>query len=246
MFRTNVKISIVVPAYNEEKLLPASLAQINASRQVFKEWGWESELIVCDNNSNDGTADVARNHGARVVFEPVNQIARARNAGAAAASGDWLIFVDADSHPSRSLFAETAALMTTGSYVGGGALVRLDESKLVWSVFVRGWNFVSRTLSWAAGSYVFCERAAFEKVGGFNTALYASEELDLSQRLKALARQTQRQFRIITNEAILTSARKMHLYSRGEHVRFLLKVALRPKAVLARREECFTWYDGRR
>ena len=70
---------------------------------AFVRRGWGVELIVCDNNSTDRTAEIARNAGARVVFEPVNQIARARNRGAAAATGDWLIFVDADSHPSAGL-----------------------------------------------------------------------------------------------------------------------------------------------
>ena len=50
-----------------------------------------------------------------MVFEPVNQIARARNTGAAAATGDWLVFIDADSHPSAELFAEVA------EQIGGGA-----------------------------------------------------------------------------------------------------------------------------
>jgi len=54
-------------------------------------------MIVCDNNSTDRTAEIARAAGAIVVYEPVNQIARRRNCGAAAATGDWLIFVDADS-----------------------------------------------------------------------------------------------------------------------------------------------------
>jgi glycosyltransferase involved in cell wall biosynthesis len=98
-----VKISIVVPAFNEEKLLPAALDSIRAARAAFDSRGWTSELVVCDNNSTDRTAEVARAGGAAVVFEPFNQIARARNAGAVRASGDWLIFVDADSQPSREL-----------------------------------------------------------------------------------------------------------------------------------------------
>ena len=66
---------------------------------AFTARGWTTELIVCDNNSSDATPAIAAAAGARVVFEPVNQIGRARNAAAAAATGDWLVFVDADSHP---------------------------------------------------------------------------------------------------------------------------------------------------
>ena len=91
-----MRISIVIPAFNEEKFIARSLRKIKAATDAFSELGWGNEIIVCDNNSTDRTADKARAAGARVVFEPVNQISRARNRGAAKASGDWLLFVDAD------------------------------------------------------------------------------------------------------------------------------------------------------
>ena len=95
-----MKNSIIVPALNEEKMLASSLAAIREEAKAFEgvaDW----ELIVCDNNSTDRTAEIARAAGAHVVFEPVNQISRARNRGASVATGDWLIFIDADSFPSR-------------------------------------------------------------------------------------------------------------------------------------------------
>ena len=125
-----MKISIVVPAFNEERLLGQSLTQIKASARAFEPLGWETELIVCDNNSTDQTAQIAREAGATVVFEPVNQIARARNCGAAAATGNWLIFVDADSHPSAELFADVAAQITSGKCLAGGATVKLDAPQI--------------------------------------------------------------------------------------------------------------------
>src|SRR5687768_3925006 len=121
-----MKISIIVPAFNEEKLLPGSLRAMNAAREGFHERGWETELIVCDNNSSDATADVARAAGARVVFEPINQISRARNTGAGGATGDWLLFIDADSQPSRELLRDVADAIASGKYVAGGSTVKLD------------------------------------------------------------------------------------------------------------------------
>src|SRR5882672_9392793 len=103
-----MKISVVVPAFNEERLLTASLSSIRAAMEGFARIGWESELIVCDNKSTDRTAEIAKGAGAQVVFEPVNQIGRARNAGAARARGDWIFFVDADSWPTRELFDDAA------------------------------------------------------------------------------------------------------------------------------------------
>ena len=83
-----LKISIIIPAFNEERLLGETLDHVKTARAAFIALGWESELIVCDNNSTDRTADIARAAGAAVVFEPVNQIARARNRGAEAATND--------------------------------------------------------------------------------------------------------------------------------------------------------------
>src|SRR5437762_13783290 len=94
---------------------------MRSAMEAFAERGWPAELIVCDNNSDDRTAQIARAAGARVVFEPVNQIARARNRGAAPAAGEWLICVAADSHPSRASLAEAGEAMRAAGCLAGGA-----------------------------------------------------------------------------------------------------------------------------
>jgi len=241
-----VKISIIVPAYNEEKLISAALASINAARSAFTAPGWDSELIVCNNNSTDRTGELAAAAGATVVFEPVNQIARARNAGAAAASGDWFVFVDADSHPDAALFAAVAAEIQRGRCLGGGCAIKLDEFHLLAEFFVGGWNLLSRLKRWAAGSFVFCEANAFRQVGGFSRELFVAEEIDLSERLKKLGRETGREMVILHRQRLVTSARKFHLYSTWEHLRFLLKTIFQRGRPLKTREQCAVWYDGRR
>jgi glycosyltransferase involved in cell wall biosynthesis len=241
-----VKISVIVPAFNEEKLLGATLRSIDTAREAFTGLGWDSEVVVCDNNSTDRTAELARTAGARVVFEPVNQIGRARNAGAAAATGEWLIFVDADSHPSRELFADVATAVESGDVLAGGSTVRLDGHYPVAALLTRGWNVLSRVKKWAPGSFIFCAAESFRAVGGFDQALYASEEIDLFKRLKVLARQRGKRIAILHRHPLVTSARKLHLYTPWEHLRFLGKTALLFGRPLRSREECLTWYDGRR
>src|SRR3954462_15162406 len=105
-----MKISIIVPAFNEEKMLASSLPAVREAAKAFEnsaDW----ELIVSANNSSDRTAEIARAAGAQVIFEPINQISRARNRGASVATGDWLIFIDADSFPSSALFTRTLEKM---------------------------------------------------------------------------------------------------------------------------------------
>jgi glycosyltransferase involved in cell wall biosynthesis len=241
-----VKVSIVVPAFNEEKLLAQSLRAMKRACAVFAELGWETEIVVCNNNSTDRTGEIASAEGAQVVFEPVNQIGRARNTGARAATGDWLIFVDADSEPQPELFREVAACIQSGKVLAGGATVRVEVRGRVARWICQSWNWLSRWQRWAAGSFIFCSAEAFRTIGGFSETLYASEEIDLSKRLKKLARQRGMRMEILHRHPLATSARKMDLYSPREHAGFLLKTILRGGRTLRSREACPIWYDGRR
>jgi glycosyltransferase involved in cell wall biosynthesis len=241
-----VKISIVVPAFNEERLLGGSLMQIKTAVGAFTQRNWDFELIVCDNNSTDRTAEIAREAGAMVVFEPVNQIARARNCGAAAATGDWLVFVDADSHPSAELFADVAEAIQSGKCLAGGSTVRMDEWHFVAYGVTRLWNCASRSFKLLAGAFIFVETAAFRRVGGFSNELFVAEELELSKRLKRFAHGQGRGILILHRHPLVTSARKMRLYTMREHLCFLAKVIFSNGRALGSREKAHLWYDGRR
>lgn len=241
-----MRISVVIPAFNEERLLPATLASVSIAGAAFEARGWAIETIVCDNNSTDRTADIARADGAIVVFDPVNQIARARNAGAARASGDWLVFVDADSRPSPELFAEAAEAIAGGDCIAGGCTVRLDTSRVSVRFFVFLWNAISRLRGWAAGSFMFCEASAFRQVGGFSQEIYAAEEIDLFRRLNRLARERGRSIEILHRHPLETSDRKVRLYTLREYLAFFLKMGTSRGRVLRDRDACYPWYDGRR
>lgn len=228
----SMRVSVVVPAFNEEKIIAQSLAAMREACSAWEARGWEWELIVCNNNSTDRTGELALAAGARVVFEPVNQIARARNSGAAAATGDWLVFVDADSFPTERLFAKVADRIEEGRWIGGGCLVTMEEMPSAGRVLLGVWNWLSRITRWAAGSFVFCEAKVFRELGGFSENLYASEEVDFSQRLKKAGKRYGRRMTIITEERLSTSPRKLHLYSRRE------QVAMFRRAIFSSEEVC--------
>lgn len=241
-----MKVSIVIPAFNEERLLGQSLAEVNRARLAFNRRGWDTELIVCDNNSTDRTAELARAAGATVVFEPINQIGRARNRGAAAATGDWLLFIDADSQPSPELFDGVAEQIESGQCLAGGCTLRLAGNHWMANLVTGVWNAASRLRRLLAGSFIFCETAAFRKVAGFNQDYFTGEELDLGRRLTALARETGRKIVILHQHPLLTSDRKVRLYSLRENLGFMLKAGLRPGKVMRDKSACYAWYDGRR
>jgi glycosyltransferase involved in cell wall biosynthesis len=241
-----MRISVIIPAYNEEKLIAETLRSIREALGAFTERGWANEIIVCDNNSTDRTAELAREGGAQVVFEPVNQIARARNTGARAASGDWLVFVDADSKPGVALFADVARAIESGRCLAGGATMYFDGDARWAKMGVSAWNCISRVAKFAAGAFIFCEATAFRELGGFDEQLYVSEEIDLSKRLKKLARKRGKSVVILHEHPMSTSSRKVHLYSFGEYLRFMGVLALKFGRSVKDPKACFPWYDGRR
>jgi glycosyltransferase involved in cell wall biosynthesis len=242
-----IDISIIVPAFNEEKLLAASLQAVKTAATAFSQAGLQWELVVCDNNSTDRTAEMARAEGAKVVFEPINQIGRARNTGAAAASGEWLLFVDADSRPSRELLTDVAAITRRSDVLLAGATVKLDDAPLGPRLVCGIWNAASRLRRLVAGSFILVRASAFREVGGFDVKFFAGEEIDLALRLQKVVGRRDRQRTIILHRhPLITSARKLKLYRRREVGRFLLRTLFRPMKTAASREDCAMWYDGRR
>jgi len=230
-------ISFIIPAHNEESLLGETLRVLRASAERV---GEPFEIIVVDDSSTDGTKEVAKAAGARVISITRRHIAAARNAGAQAANGDPLFFIDADTH----VFYETifAALMETRQgAIGGGAVIHLKSGAPMWASAVMGLIIgIMKPLRWAAGCFMFVRRVDFDAVRGFDERYYAAEEIFLSRKLKKRGR-----FVIVT-PAVVTSDRKAHLYSPMEFPRLLWRAAVGGSRSLQSREGLHYWYDGRR
>lgn len=232
--------SVIIPAYNEAAELPATLSAVKAAMTALSLRG---EIIVVNNNSSDQTADVAKEQGADlVVFEPINQIAKARNSGAAKARGRYFIFIDADTRISAELLKESLVLLESGRFVGGGSVIRFEgEITAVGRFSIGLWEQVSKLTRIAAGSYLFCSAEAFRGVGGFDEKLYASEEVRLSRQLKKWGRAKGLGFEIIGTAPARTSARKLKWYSGPQILGWVIFMMLFPVAVRWRRL-CGFWY----
>jgi len=235
---SNPECSLVVPAYNEAAALPATLA---AARRALESAGTSWELVVVDNNSSDATAELARAAGARVVFEPINNIARARNAGGRAAAGRFLLFLDADTILPPAVFQEALAQLRGGTCCGGGATVVFDSPIPFFArAFTALWNSLAPRLGYAAGSFVYCPKEAFDAVGGFDAKLYASEEVHFSKALARWGRPRGMAMRI-GRVPVRTSARKTAWFSQPRLLATLLLLMFFP--FLARSKRCCAvWY----
>lgn len=226
-------ISFVIPAYNEEKYLPATLRALFASAE---EVGEPFEVIVVDDASTDRTAAVAREGGARVVPANNRQIAATRNAGARDARGDVFFFVDADTLANPLAIRAALRSLRNGA-AGGGCLFRYDEPVPLWTRAVYPVVMLAcRMVALTGGCFLFCTREAFAAVGGFSEEMFAAEEMEFARSLKRLGRF------VVPRPVVVTSARKMSLLT-ARRVAKLLAHAARKGA--GRREGLELWYGDR-
>jgi glycosyltransferase involved in cell wall biosynthesis len=239
-------LSIIIPALTDERLITHCLESISTSLAANITSALTSEVIVVDNNSTADTANLARQAGALVVFEPINQIGRARNAGAAQATGDWLLFLDADSALNPGLIGDILRAIETGRNVGCGCTLSMQGIPWWANSILQLWMGASILFRWASGALVVCRSDAFREVGGFNQELYAADEIRLSEHLKQWGRQRGLQFIILTQHPLETSSRKVALYSGREIAGQILRVILHPRRTLQDKKQLSIWYDGRR
>jgi glycosyltransferase involved in cell wall biosynthesis len=230
-------LSLIVPAHNEARLLGATLEALHAAARAC---AGEYEILVVDDASTDRTGAVAAGSGARVLRVEHRHIAATRNAGARAASGEVLVFVDADALVGADVLRAALAALANGA-VGGGAAVRLaGPVRMHERVMIETTIVAFRLARIAPGCFVFCTRAAFEAAGGFDERYFAGEDVALS---RALARQGR--FTIL-REAVYTSARKLRTHSALDHLRLLARFAWRRRGLLRSRRGLELWYGERR
>jgi glycosyltransferase involved in cell wall biosynthesis len=199
-----VQISVLVPARDEELVLPACLAAIGVAAQQVD---GDVEVVVALNRCTDRTEEIARAWGAVVVTDDSRSLARIRNTAAAASTGDVIVTIDADSRMSPAMLREIDRLIRTGRYVGGGTVVRPERWSLGIALtgVVLGLVLVRHGVSAAV---LWCRREDFEAIGGFDERLVSVEDLDFAKRLKARGGATGRRFATITRAHVVTSTRK--------------------------------------
>jgi glycosyltransferase involved in cell wall biosynthesis len=156
-------ISVIIPAFDEERCLPATLQAVENSALLLRSRaGVITEVIVVDNNSADATAEVARSLRARVVAESEHNIARVRNCGA----GKALVFLDADTHMPEELLQRIHQVLAAPDCVGGAVDTEYRPKRRTIRVYLGLWGMFGRAISMAQGATQFCLRDTFTALGG--------------------------------------------------------------------------------
>jgi glycosyltransferase involved in cell wall biosynthesis/peptidoglycan/xylan/chitin deacetylase (PgdA/CDA1 family) len=192
-----VRFSIVIPTYERREIVARSVAALN--NQSFRDF----EVVVVDDGSSDGTADALRalevDFPLEVISRPNEGASVARNVGAAAASGEFLLFLDDDMEADSEMLAEQDRSLREGADMVLGHLpLHPDSPDNLLSQGVGRWAEKRRErLEGIAGELPITElntgqmsisRANFERLGGFDPSftqegLYGGEDLDMGYRV---------------------------------------------------------------
>lgn len=229
-----MKLSIIIPAYNEEDYLPATLDAINTALTG------DAEVIVVDNLSTDATRQVAEERGAIVVTETERNIGKVRNTGAEAATGDVLVFIDADSIVRPGIFEKIVEAASDERCLGGSAAVEyepIDDRPLIhW--FTKLYPILGKWMKMRGGALQFCRADIFRELSGFDSTIYVGEDIDFGWRLDRLARDRDAHTSFIEQPKVLTSSR------RWQHMGILrLMFFTHPITVFAARRVRSFWKD---
>lgn len=240
------RLSLVIPAYNESVLLPRLLDTVDRARERFAGGPDLIEVIVADNNSTDDTGAISTARGCRVAEVSKRMIGAARNGGAAIASAPILGFCDADMqiHPDTFNAIETA--LADPRIIGGATRVTMER----WSLGIAYAYASLIPIAWATGfdtGVVFCRRADFVTIGGYDEDRHFAEDVDFLVKLRRLGRSRGARLTRLRGVKAIASARKFDRFGDWHYFWMMPRLILGTFSArasdhpLARRY----WYDDR-
>ena len=211
-------LSFIVPAHNEELWIGKCLDCI---RTTIERVGEPYELIVVDDASTDSTGELAQKMGARSLRVEHRKISAVRNAGARAARGEVLFFVDADTQVNQLAVRGALAALRAGA-AGGGCVIGLDGPTPFWARIILFFAVrIARLIQWVGGCFLFCTREAYNAAGGFSESLYAGEDIAFVQALKKVGRF------VVLKPTVITSGRKLSVAGPWQVISLMFRIAIR-------------------
>ena len=199
-----MKISIVIPAHNEDRYIGNCLTSI-ANLKIPS--GVELEVLVILNRCIDDTESIASKFGARIVSNDSKNLSNIRNQGVRASTGEWVITIDADSWVSENALVEIHKEIGSGEVVCGGMTMRPER----WSMGIAvGYFMVAlpAAISGVSFGLYWFKKECFDVIDGFDESKLIGEDADFYTRLKNYARSIGKTHKKIYKAKVTTSCRK--------------------------------------
>ena len=221
--KEDLKISVIIPAHNEEKYIGKCLESIvKASKSLH----YPVEIIVVLNRCTDRTEEIAKSYKCITLKNTDKNLSKIRNAGIEKALGDIIVTIDADTQMSEHLLSKAIKNLKSGKYIGGGVSGKFE--RMSFGIFVSTLLLIGPLLfkygAISVGIF-WCYKKDFTSINGFNEKMLMAEDADFAKRLKEWGKKKGKKYGTIQN-GMITSTRKFDKH--GDWI--LLK---RPKMILA-------------
>lgn len=239
-----MKVSIVIPAHNEDDYLGRCLESINEQTLPTDA---KIEIIVVLNRCTDRTKEIAVSHGAMVLVNDAKNISSIRNTGIASATGDWIVTIDADSWMSPGVMAEIFQRAEMQDVLGGGIRIRPERLSLGIATGYAMMLVPAFFLRLSFGLYWF-RKSDFMAIDGFDENKHIAEDVDFLRRLKKHGRATGRRYEKITSECVTTSCRKFDQFGDWHFIRIFGNPLKAYNAMKGKDQEYLdkNWYEVKR
>ena len=214
------KVSVIIPAHNEEKYVVRCIGSI---KRAAKEYGGVVEIIVVCNRCTDKTAFLAAKNGAKVIHNEDRCIAAVRNAGIAAAAGDIIMTIDCDNRMTQGTIKEAADLLDSGRYIGGGAPIRFERYSIPLFLNDILCEFSFKLTGLYCGIF-WAEKSSFEAVGGFED-IRAMEDAATAKKLKAYGKKRGKRYGTLKKNHLINSTRKYDDMGDWMYLKLMMKNA---------------------
>lgn len=200
---SEIKVSVIIPAHNEEKYVKRCINSIKESAENF---GYPVEIIVVCNRCTDNTEIIARENGAVTVINNDRCIALVRNTGINAAKGEIIMTIDCDNRMTTETIKEVYTLIESGKFIGGGAPIRFERYSFpLWlnDIMCR----IGFRLTGLYCGIFWSKRDKFLAIGGF-VDKRAMEDVATAKMLKAYGKKQGKKYTCLKKNYLINSTRK--------------------------------------
>ena len=242
---TQQGISITVPAYNEEKYLPATLTSINDARKFFEaSLNRPTEVIVVNNASTDLTKQVATEFGAIVIDHPIRNISSVRNAGIRAATHNLIVTIDADCFLPKDSLVQIWNFMKDETHLGGALGVRVITDKRSVKIIAAILQALAVQNSGIYGGMFFFLKDSALAIGGFREDRLIAEDAAFAIDMRAHGKLSGKKFGRLKSVQVGTLDRKDS--GLGTLISLIGQIFKAFSGVKQKPEDLPFWYDPKR